>query len=59
MVDTVAHWFKTLVIWCLIAVAIWWGITHAELIAHVVVTVVHAIVVFVETLVNGVSSAAG
>lgn len=54
MIDTVANWFKALIWLCLAAMVAWWGITHAALLAHVIVTVLDAIKVFFTTLANGV-----
>lgn len=54
MVESIVGWFIRIVMIVLTIALIWWGITHAALVASFIVTVVNGIKTFFLTLFGGV-----
>lgn len=56
MIDTLIHWLRTIFILVAVVLFGWWLINHAAEAGSFIVTVVSAIVTFVETVFYGVLS---
>ncbi|MEU0467276.1 hypothetical protein ABZ215_25015 [Amycolatopsis sp. NPDC006131] len=54
MIDTIIGYAKWIIGLCIGAWLIWMGITNADTVANIIVTIVNAVKVFFTTLANGI-----